>query len=82
LAPSFKKIAKNTSIKAFVEGITAAVIGALVGSVIVIGMRSVIDIPTLLIAIATVLALIYIKKLQEPYIIGIAAIIGLLIKIL
>jgi chromate transporter len=82
LAPSFKKIAKNTSIKAFVEGITAAVIGALVGSVIVIGLRSVIDIPTLLIAGAAVLALIYIKKLQEPYIIGIAAIIGILIKTL
>ena len=80
LAPSFKKIAKNTSIKAFVEGITAAVIGALVGSVIVIGMRTIKDIPTFLIAIAAVLALIYIKKLQEPYIIGIAAVIGLLIK--
>lgn len=80
LAPSFKKIAKNTSIKAFVEGITAAVIGALVGSVIVIGTRSIKDIPTALIAIAAVLALIYIKKLQEPYIIGAAAIIGLLIK--
>lgn len=80
LAPSFKKIAKNTSIKAFVDGITAAVIGALVGSVIVIGMRSIKDIPTALIAIVAVLALIYIKKLQEPYIIGIAAIIGLLIK--
>lgn len=80
LAPSFKKIAKNTSIKAFVEGITASVIGALVGSVIVIGFRSIIDIPTALIAIAAVLALIYIKKLQEPYIIGFAAIIGILIK--
>ena len=82
LAPSFKKIAKNTSIKAFVEGITAAVIGALVGSVIIIGLRSIIDIPTALIGLAAVLALIYIKKLQEPYIIGLAAIIGILIKTL
>jgi chromate transporter len=82
LAPSFKKIAKNTSIKAFVEGITAAVIGALVGSVIVIGLRSIIDIPTIVIGVAAMLALIYIKKLQEPYIIGIAAIIGILIKTL
>jgi chromate transporter len=82
LAPSFKKIAKNTSIKAFVEGITAAVIGALVGSVIVIGIRSIIDIPTALIAVAAVLALIFVKKLQEPYIIGAAALIGLLIKTL
>ncbi len=80
LAPSFKKIAKNASIKAFVEGITAAVIGALVGSVIVIGWRSIIDIPTATIGIAAVLGLVYVKKLQEPYIIGIAAIIGILIK--
>jgi len=82
LAPSFKKIAKNTSIKAFVDGITASVIGALVGSVIIIASRSIIDIPTGIIAVAAVLALIYVKKLQEPYIIGIAAVIGLLIKIL
>jgi len=82
LAPSFKKIARNVSIKAFVEGITAAVIGALVGSVIIIGLRSIIDIPTALIAIAAVFALTYIKKLNEPYIIGVAAIIGVLIKTL
>jgi chromate transporter len=82
LAPSFKKIAKNASIKAFVDGITAAVIGALVGSVIIIARRSVIDIPTAMIAVAAVLALIYIKKIQEPYIIAVAAIIGLIIKFL
>jgi len=82
LAPSFKKIAKNASIKAFVDGITASVIGALVGSVIIIASRSIVDIPTAIIAVLAVLALIYVKKLQEPYIIGIAAVIGLLIKML
>lgn len=80
LAPSFNKIAKNNSIKAFVDGITAAVIGALAGSVIIIATRSIIDLTTALIAIASVLALIYIKKLQEPYIILVAAIIGMFIK--
>lgn len=80
LAPSFKKIARNMSIKAFVEGITAAVIGSLVGSVVVIAMRSITDVSTALIAVAALLALVYIKKLQEPYIIGAAAIIGLIIK--
>ncbi|NEU07010.1 chromate transporter [Flavihumibacter sp. R14] len=81
LAPSFKKIAKNTSIKAFVDGITASVIGALVGAVIVIALRTIIDIPTALIAIASVLALIYVKKLPEPAIIAIAAVIGAMIKL-
>ena len=79
-APYFKKIANNKSIKAFVDGITAAVIGALAGAVIVIGTRSIIDIPTAIIAIVTVFALIYIKKIREPYIILTAALIGLLIK--
>ncbi len=79
-APYFKKIAKNASIKAFVDGITAAVVGALVGAVIVIGLRSIIDIPLALIALSTVLALIYVKKLSEPYLILLAAIVGVVLK--
>ncbi|MRX69961.1 chromate transporter [Flavobacterium resistens] len=82
LAPYFKKIADNKSVKAFVEGITAVVIGALVGSVVVISLRSIIDIPTAIIAILTVLALIYLKKIQEPYIILIAGLIGVFIKLI
>ena len=81
-APYFKKIAKNQSVKAFVDGITAAVVGALVGAVIVIGQRSILDIPTALIAIAAVLSLLYIKKIQEPYLILIAALLGIIIKLI
>jgi chromate transporter len=80
LAPHFKKIVKSKSIKAFVEGITASVIGALVGSVVVIAGRSIIDIPTALIAVTSILILIYIKKVNEPFIILGAAILGLVIK--
>lgn len=80
MAPSFKKIAQNKPVKAFVDGITAAVVGALVGSVIVIGKRSIIDIPTVLIALLSIFALLYIKKIQEPYIILLAAILGIIIK--
>jgi chromate transporter len=81
-APYFHKIAKNKPVKAFVDGITAAVVGALVGAVIVIAKRSITDIPTSLIAIATIFALLYIKKIQEPYIILAAAIIGVFIKLI
>lgn len=80
-APYFKKIAKNKSVKAFVDGITAAVIGALAGAVIVIATRSIIDIPTALIAISAVLSLLYVRKIKEPFIILVAAIIGLLLKL-
>ena len=79
-APYFKKIAKNASIKAFVDGITAAVVGTLVGAVIVIGTRSIKDLPTACIAIAALSALIYFKKIQEPFIIAIAAVLGLVVK--
>ncbi|HEX3024083.1 MAG TPA: chromate transporter [Chitinophagaceae bacterium] len=81
-APYFKKISKNQSIKAFVDGITAAVVGALVGAVIVIATRSISDISTALIAAATILALLYIKKIQEPYVIAAAAALGILIKLI
>ncbi|MGI8952530.1 MAG: chromate transporter [Chitinophagaceae bacterium] len=88
-APYFKKYAKNRSIKAFVDGITSAVIGALTGSVIIIAINTFtqnhsvfIDIPSVLVALATMLVLLYIKKIQEPYIILIAAIVGLILKLL
>jgi chromate transporter len=88
-APYFKKISKNQSIRSFVDGITAAVVGALVGAVILIakrtlfvGIQNTLDIPTLLIAVATILALLYIKKIQEPYIILVAAILGIFLKLI
>lgn len=81
-APYFKKYGHNKSIKAFVEGITAAVIGALVGAVVIIATRSITDLPTVLIAIATVCVILYFKKVQEPYIIVVATIIGLILKTL
>jgi chromate transporter len=81
LAPRFKKISKNKSIKAFVDGITAAVIGALVGSVFVIATRSIVDLTTLLITIGTIAALLFIKKIKEPHLILLAAAIGILLKI-
>jgi len=81
-APYFKKISKISSVKAFVEGITAAVVGALMGSVIVIASRSIKDIPTFLIALASLLVLIYNKKIKEPVIIILAALLGVIIKII
>jgi chromate transporter len=79
-APYFKKIAKNRSVKAFVDGITAAVIGALAGAVVVIGLRTIVDIPTTVIAAATIGMLIYHKRVKEPYLILAAAGVGLLLK--
>jgi chromate transporter len=78
-APYFKKYGKLPSVKAFVDGITAAAVGAITGSVIVIAKRAIIDIPTVALAIATVLLLWRFKKLQEPVIVVAAALFGLVV---
>jgi chromate transporter len=81
-APHFKKIVQNRSVKAFVDGITAAVVGALLGAVVVIATRSIVDIPTAIIAAVTLLALLMVKKVQEPVVVGIAALVGIILKLL
>ena len=78
-APYFKRYGRHPSIKAFVEGITAAVVGALAGAVIVIAGRTIKDIPSALIALATIVVLFKVKKIKEPLIILVAAIIGLVL---
>lgn len=76
-APYFKKYGGLPGVKAFVAGITAAAVGAITGSVLVIAKRSIVDLPTAAIAVATVVLLWRFKKLQEPVIITAAALIGL-----
>ncbi|RZL00265.1 MAG: chromate transporter [Rubrivivax sp.] len=78
-APYFKKYGKLPGIVAFVDGVTAAAIGAIAGSVIVIAKRSIIDVPTAVMALATIALLWKFKKLQEPVIVAGAALIGLAI---
>nr|WP_241559108.1 chromate transporter [Chitinophaga barathri] len=79
-APYFRKYGRRPGIKAFVDGITAAAIGAIAGAVVVLGQRSVKDIPAVLICLAVITLLMFKKKVQEPFIILAAAVLGLLIK--
>jgi chromate transporter len=76
-APYFKKYGKLPAVVAFVDGITAAAVGAITGSVIVLARRSLIDVPTILIAVITAVLLWKYKRLQEPIIIAAAAVLGL-----
>src|SRR5215216_2119862 len=76
-APYFKKHGKRPAIVAFVDGVTAAAIGAITGAVIVIGQRSIIDWVTAALALVTVALLWRFKKLPEPLIVVAAALIGL-----
>ncbi|HEV8692054.1 MAG TPA: chromate transporter [Ideonella sp.] len=78
-APYFKKHGKRPAIVAFVDGVTAAAIGAIAGAVIVIGQRSITDWITAALAIVTALVLWRFKKVQEPVIVLVAALIGLVV---
>ncbi|MBA3259172.1 MAG: chromate transporter [Gemmatimonadales bacterium] len=77
-APYFKKYGKQRGVAAFVDGVTAAAIGAIGGAVIVLGRRSVVDLPTALIAVGTGV-LLWKARVPEPAIILAAAMLGLLI---
>jgi len=78
-APYFKKYGKLPAIVAFVDGVTAAAVGAITGSVVVIAKRSIVDMPTALLALLTVAILWKYKKLQEPVVVVAAALIGLVL---
>ncbi|MGZ5270557.1 MAG: chromate transporter [Ramlibacter sp.] len=76
-APYFKRHGKRPAIVAFVDGVTAAAIGAIAGAVIVIAQRSITDWLTAALAIITAAVLWRFKKLQEPVVVVAAALIGL-----
>ena len=78
-APYFKKYGKRPAIVAFVDGVTAAAIGAIAGAVIVIGQRSITDWVTAGLALVTVAILWRFKKLPEPAVVLAAALIGLVV---
>ena len=78
-APYFKKHGRHPSIVAFVDGVTAAAIGAITGAVIVLGQRSITDWVTAVLAIGTAVALWKYKKLPEPVIVLLAAVAGLVL---
>lgn len=79
-APYFKKYGKHPGIKAFVDGVTAAAIGAIAGAVGVLAKRQLTDVIAAALAVLTILILLKFKKIQEPLVILAAAILGLIIK--
>src|SRR5260221_190956 len=78
-APYFHKYGKRPDIAAFVQGVTAAAIGAITGAVVVLGRRSIVDIPTALLFLATLGLIWKVKKIPEPIIVLGAAVLGLII---
>ena len=61
------------------QGVTAAAIGAITGAVIVLGRRTITDIPTIALALVTLVLLWRWKKIPEPFVVLGAAVVGLIV---
>jgi len=78
-APYFRKHGRKPAIIAFVDGCTAAAIGTIAGAVVVLGKRSITDVPTALVMAVTLVLLWKVKKIPEPVIVALAALVGLVL---
>jgi chromate transporter len=80
-APYFKKHGKRPGMLAFVNGVTAAAVGAIAGAVVVLGRRTIFDgwVPDgfkTVVLLATVVALWRFGKCPEPILVAAAALTG------
>jgi chromate transporter len=84
-APYFKKHGKRPGIIAFVDGVTAAAVGAIAGACVVLGRRTIFEdgwspeFPKIVLLLVTIGLLLRFKKLPEPVVVVGAALIGLMI---
>src|SRR5512146_1307113 len=84
-APYFKKHGRRPGIVAFVDGVTAAAVGAIAGAVVVLGRRTLLDtswlpeLPKVVLFVITLGVLLRFKKLPEPVVVLIAGLVGLAI---
>ncbi len=78
-APYYRRFAQNPQVKAFVQGVTAAAVGAIAGAAYILARRSVIDTATVIISLTTLAILMFTKKIPEPIVILAAGAIGVLL---
>ena len=80
IARWFHRLAGSRSLRAVIDGVTAAATGAIVGAVFVLGRRALTDGPTWAIFAGTLALVLLAKKLAEPVIILAAGAAGVLIQ--
>ncbi len=78
-APYYRRFAQNPQVKAFVQGVTAAAVGAIAGAAYILARRSLVDITTVIIGFTTLAILMFTKKIPEPMVILAAGAVGVLL---
>jgi len=79
-APFYNRVASNARLRAFVDGATAAAVGAISGAAIVLARRSITDLPAIAICVAALIVLTWMKKLPEPIVVLAAAVVGIAVS--
>jgi chromate transporter len=79
-APYYRRFAQNRQVKAFVQGVTSAAVGAIAGAAYILARRSLVDIPTLLIALIALGISLRVKKIPEPVVILAAGAAGIVLR--
>jgi chromate transporter len=79
LAPRFGAIRADGRARTFASGVTAAAVGALLGAVAVMGTRTLVDVPTAMIAAAALVWLLVRPRVPEPLVLAAAALVGLVV---
>jgi chromate transporter len=77
VAPYYRRFSQNRQVKAFVQGVTAAAVGAIAGATVILSRRALMDVPTVLIAVITFGVLLGFKKIPEPILILAAGVVGI-----
>src|SRR5438876_1076090 len=78
-APYYRRFAQNPQVKAFVQGVTAAAVGAIAGAAYILARRSLVDAATVIIGLTTLAILLFTKRIPEPIVILAAGAVGVLL---
>jgi chromate transporter len=78
-APYYRRFAGNPRVKAFVQGVTAAAVGAIAGAAMILARRALVDLVSVALALGVFAILWKAKKIPEPVVIIFAGVVGLLL---
>jgi chromate transporter len=74
-APWFSRHRTNQQLRAFADGATAAASGAIAGAVVVLGRRAIVDGPTLIVAVVSLMLMLRLRA-PEPLVVAGAGLAG------
>ncbi len=78
-ASYYRRFAQNRQVKAFVQGVTAAAVGAIAGAAVILSKRALVDVTTVLISLISFGVLLGFKKIPEPILIVGAGVAGVVL---